>query len=83
MEFMIVGFPGARGVRVDDVLQGWTNTVLQLETGEHDVTLEPPKNFSPVSQHVLLENTSALDPYRIQFHLLPPSAIRPAMGRRT
>ncbi len=75
MEFLIVTFPGTRGVRVDGALQGWTNTVLQLEAGEHDVTLEPPKNFSPVSQHVLLENTAALDPYRIQFHVLPASAI--------
>ena len=83
MEFLFVGFPEKRGVRVDDVPQGWTNTVLQLEAGEHDVTLESPTNFSPMWQHVLLENTSPLDPYRIQFHPLPASAILPAMARRT
>ena len=83
MEFLIVLCSGTRGIRVDDIPQGWTNTVLQLEAGDHDITLEPPGNFSPVSQHVLLENTSALDPYRIQFHLLPASAIPPSPGRRT
>jgi hypothetical protein len=83
MEFLIVVFKGPRGVRVDNAPQGWTNTVLQLEAGDHDVTLEPPRNFSPVLQHVLLENTSALDPYRIEFHLLPASAIPPSPGQRT
>jgi len=82
MEFLIVMFPGTRAVRVDGALQGWTNTVLQLEAGDHDVTLEPPQNFSPVSQHILLQNTAALDPYRIQFHPLPASAIPPSPGSR-
>ncbi|HYB40985.1 MAG TPA: hypothetical protein VEL75_04395 [Candidatus Methylomirabilis sp.] len=80
MEFMIVLFPVMRGVRVDGALQGWTNTVLQLEAGEHDVTLDAPRNFSPVWQHIMLENTSALAPYRIQFHVLPASAIPPSPG---
>jgi hypothetical protein len=81
MEFLIVLFPWRRGVRVDDTPQGWTNTVLQLEAGQHDVTLEPPMNYSPILQRVLLENTSPLDPYRIGFHQLPASAIRPSPGR--
>jgi hypothetical protein len=83
MEFLIVLFPGTRGVRVDGAPQGWTNTVLQFEAGEYDVTLEPPANFSPVSQHVLLQNTAALDPCRIQFHVLPASAIPPSPGSGT
>ena len=80
MEFLIVLFPESRGVRVDGALQGKTNVIMQLEAGDHDVTLEPPRNFSPVSQHILLENTAALDPYRIQFHRLPASAIPRSPG---
>jgi len=81
MEFLIVLFPEQRAVWVDDALQGWTNTVLQLEAGQHDVTLGPPMNYSPILQRVLLENTSPLDPYRVAFHQLPASAIRPSPGR--
>ncbi len=81
MEFMIVIFPVARGVRVDGAPQGRTNTVLQIETGEHEVTLEGPRNFSPLSQRVLLANTAALDPVRITFHVLPASAIPPPESR--
>jgi hypothetical protein len=83
MEFLIVLFPETRGVRVDGAPQGWANTVLQFEAGEYDITLEPPANFAPVSQHVLLQNTAALDPCRIQFHVLPASAIPPSPGRGT
>ena len=75
MEYLIVRFPETREVRVDGVPQGKTNFILQFEAGLHDVTLEPPMNFSPVEQKVLLKNTAALDPCQIEFHLLPPSAI--------
>jgi hypothetical protein len=75
MEFLIVRFPESREVRVDGAPQGKTNTVLQFEAGYHVVTLGPPWNFSPVEQKVLLLNTAALDPYRVEFHVLPPAAI--------
>ena len=80
MEYLIVLFPETRGVMVDDKVQGKTNIVLQLEAGDHDVTLEPPRNFSPTSQHIVLQNTAALDPCRITFHLLPPAAIPHSPG---
>ena len=75
MEYLIVFFPSTREVRVDDLAQGKTNVVLQLEAGLHDVTLGPPQDFSPVAQTILLMNTAPVDPYRITFHRLPPSAI--------
>jgi hypothetical protein len=80
MEFLIVRFPESREVRVDGLAQGKTNIVLQFEAGFHMVTLGPPFNFSPVEQKVLLLNTAALDPYRIEFHLLPPAAIPHGLG---
>ena len=75
MEFLIVRFPDSREVRVDGVPQGKTNFVLQFEAGYHTVTLGPPRNFSPVEQKVLLQNTAALDPCKVEFHRLPPAAI--------
>ncbi|HYS19421.1 MAG TPA: hypothetical protein VET45_21015 [Candidatus Binatia bacterium] len=75
MEYLIVRFPEAREVQVDGVPHGRTNIVLQFEAGIHDVTLGPPWNFAPLAQRVLLLNTAALDPYRVEFRILPPAAI--------
>jgi hypothetical protein len=80
MEFLIVRFPRSREVRVDGVPQGKTNFILQFEAGKHTVTLGPPWNFSPLEQTVLLQNTSPLDPYKVEFHLLPPAAIPHGAG---
>ena len=68
-------FPETREVRVDGIPHGRTNIVMQFEAGIHAVTLGPPWDFSPIEQKVLLYNTAALDPYRIEFRRLPPSAI--------
>lgn len=81
MEFLIVRFAESRPVLVDRVPQGLTNIVLQLAAGIHDVTLGPPHDFSPLEQKVLLQNTAALDPCRIQFQRLPASAIPLSPGR--
>ena len=76
MEFLVVQFAhDTREVWVDDVPQGKTNYILQLEAGLHTVTLGPPYDFSPVAQTVRLTNTAALDPCCIVFKRLPPSAI--------
>lgn len=75
MEYLIVRFPETREVRVDGLPHGRTNIVMQFEAGLHDVTLGPPWNFAPFEQKVLLFNTAALDPYRIEFRILPPAAI--------
>jgi len=72
---MLVKFPGTREVRVDGIPHGRTNMILQFEAGIHDVTLGPPWNFAPLEQKVLLVNTAALDPYRVEFRILPPAAI--------
>lgn len=82
MEYLIVRFPETRNVWVDDVPQGKTDIVLELEAGVHKITLAPPHDFSPLEQKVLLQNTAALDPCRIEFHRLPPAAIPPSPGRR-
>jgi hypothetical protein len=80
MEFLLVLFDDNREVRVDDVPQGRTNIVLELEAGVHRVTLGPPNDFSPLEQKVRLANTSAMDPCRIVFQRLPPAAIPHSPG---
>ena len=75
MEYMIVRFPETRAVLVDGVPHGRTNIILQFEAGIHDVTLGPPWNFAPLEQKVLLLNTAARDPYRVDFRILPPASI--------
>lgn len=68
-------FPETRDVRVDGVVNGRTNIVLQLEAGIHIVTLGPPWDFAPLEQKLVLTNTAALDPYVVEFRRLPPAAI--------
>jgi hypothetical protein len=80
VEYLIVRFPETREVRVDGVPQGWTNMILQFAPGIHEVTLGPPWNFAPLAQQVLLINTAALDPYRVDFRILPPAAIPVSPG---
>jgi hypothetical protein len=82
MEFLLVIFDESREVRVGGVPQGKTNIVLELEAGIHRVTLGPPYDYSPMEQTVRLENTAALDPYRIVFLRLPPAAIPRSPGVR-
>ncbi len=80
MEFLLVRFEESREVRVDGNPYGRTNIVLQVEAGEHRITLAPPRNFSPIEQVVLLANTAAVDPCRLTFEKLPPAAVPVSPG---
>jgi hypothetical protein len=80
MEYLTVTFPEDRGVRVDGRSVGRTNVVIELESGPHGVTLEPPSDFAPPHRPVDLRDTSPLAPLEIVFVRLapPPPAPRPA-----
>ena len=80
MEYLLVNFERSRRVPINGNPFGFTNTVIQIEAGTHTVTLEPPPDFSPLAQTVLIVNTSPLAPLTVTFHRLPPSAIPPAPG---
>jgi hypothetical protein len=80
MEFLLVVFEESRDVQVGNKSRGPANSVIELEAGEHTVTLAPPFDFSPVEQKVRLRNTAALDPCRIVFQRLPPTAIPHSPG---
>ncbi|HJW75820.1 MAG: hypothetical protein A3G35_06750 [candidate division NC10 bacterium RIFCSPLOWO2_12_FULL_66_18] len=81
MEYLKVEFEERRRVMVNNVPNGFTNSVIEAPGGAHTVTLAPPVDFSPTSQEVWLENTAPMDACRISFHKLPPAAIPPAPGR--
>jgi len=44
-----------------------TGGVIQLEAGTHTITLEKPKNFSPIEQDVNPSGTSPIQPHKIYF----------------
>ena len=80
MEYLLVNFERSRRVLIDGNPLGFTNAIIQLDAGRHTISLEVPPDFSPLTQTVQVEATSALDPLTVTFHRLPPSAIPPAPG---
>jgi hypothetical protein len=83
MEYLVVEFGTIRRrVRVNGNPSGFTGDLLQLEAGTHLIALEPPADFDPPEQTILLKDTSALVPKRVTFVLRPPSPPPPASGTR-
>jgi len=73
-EFLLVNFPEPRRLVINDVLQGWTNTIVRLEAGTYAVALAGQRNYSPDCQTVTLRYTAPTVPLEVTFHLLPPCA---------
>ena len=67
MQYLLVESAESRGVIIDDVPEGMTNQIIELETGYHLVTLEPPPDFSPEIYEFILRRTSELSPKVISF----------------
>jgi hypothetical protein len=67
MEYLMVKFAESRNVIVDEIKEGKTNQVLELEAGSHLVTLDGSPDFSPEFSEFILRNTSELCPKVIDF----------------
>jgi hypothetical protein len=67
MQYLLAEFAEPRGVIIDDVREGMTNQVIELEEGYHLVTLDPPPDFSPEAYELILRKTSELSPRVIRF----------------
>ncbi len=67
MEYLLVKFREARGVILNGVPSGTTNTKLELDAGTYYVTLEAPYDFTPATQVVVLKNTAVLLPKEVDF----------------
>lgn len=66
-EYLVALFPRSRRVVINGEFMGTTNTKLELESGPYEVTLGPPKNFTPEKHDVDLRNTSFLTPMIVEF----------------
>ena len=66
-EYLVALFPRSRRVVINGEFMGTTNTKLELESGPYEVTLGPPKNFTPEKHDVDLRNTSSLMPMIVEF----------------
>lgn len=66
-EYLVVLFPRKRRVMINSAFLGTTNKKLELESGVYEVTLGPPRNFTPEKCDVDLRNTSSLMPIIVEF----------------
>ena len=66
-EFVKVTFPGRRQMYVDGKPCGFTNDVIQVQTGTHTFDLGAPRNYQPSSQTVRVTGTLAPQPMIIAF----------------
>jgi hypothetical protein len=66
-EYLAVLFPRRRRLLINGAFMGSTNTKLEIEGGLYEVTLGPPKNFTPDKYDVDLRNTSSLTPMIVEF----------------
>ncbi len=67
-EYILVEFVETREVIIDETASGYnTGDVIELGAGTHTITLEKPKNFSPIEQDVNPSGTSPIQPQKIYF----------------
>lgn len=67
MEYLLVKFAESRSVIVDEITEGMTNKILELEAGNHVVSIEGPPDFTPECFEFILRNTSESSPRVISF----------------
>ena len=67
MQYLLVTFPEQRTVIIDDIEQGMTNELLELEAGTHTATLALPHDLAPDMREFILRRTSELNPKVIRF----------------
>ena len=67
-QYIKVIFPTRRKVLIDDTPAGFTNSVFQVEAGNHTITLgQSKKNYSPEEQNVNVTGTMASEPLIVVF----------------
>jgi hypothetical protein len=61
-QWILVQFPVARGVLVDDTPCGQTNKPILVQLGTHTIKLEGPSDYSPASITKTVVNTTKANP---------------------
>ena len=68
MEYLLVNFTDDRKVLIDSIEQGRTNETIEVEKGNHRISLKsPPQNFKPKQKKIVLSGTSPLTPQEVTF----------------
>ena len=67
MQYLLVRFAEPRGVIIDDMAEGMTNELIELEEGTHTITLDGPHDFTPDVHELILRRTSELNPRIVIF----------------
>ena len=67
MQYLLVTFPEQRAVIIDDIEQGMTNDVIELEAGTHTARLAGSPDFIPGMREFILRRTSELNPKVVRF----------------
>jgi hypothetical protein len=68
MEFVFVSFKEDRTVLADGKKLGQTNQTLLIIKGHHNFTLAGQQNYHPKKVDAVIQETSALSPYIIEFN---------------
>jgi hypothetical protein len=68
MEFVFVSFKEDRTVLADGKKLGQTNQTLLIIKGHHSFTLAGQQNYQPKKVDAIIQETSTLSPYKVEFN---------------
>ena len=68
MEYVFVSFKEDRMVLVDGKKLGQTNQTLLIVKGHHSFSLDGLQNYHPAKVDAVIENTTSLSPYIVEFN---------------
>jgi len=66
MEYIIVKYPKHREVIIDGEPSGFTNMILMVQNGHHQIDLAGEADYSPVKLIVMVKNTDVDFPMKIE-----------------
>jgi hypothetical protein len=68
MEYVFVSFKEDRTVLADGKKLGQTNQTLLIVRGHHSFTLAGQQNYHPAKVDVVIQQTTSLSPYKVEFN---------------
>jgi hypothetical protein len=68
MEYVFVSFKEDRAVLADGKNLGQTNQTLLIIKGHHSFTLAGLQNYLPAKVDAVIEHTTSLSPYKVEFN---------------
>jgi hypothetical protein len=66
--YIKINFPQDRTVLVNGTSKGKTNQVFMLPSGEHHIWLDDPRDYTPSSQAVVVEDQGRDNPLNVTFN---------------